>query len=556
MLRVGLRAKLLLALLSLAAIPLVGVGYVREMESLLREEQEQSLLASARAIATALNDRPALTRLKTPDPRLARERREAIDAIAGVVDPPAASAAADPLEAPSTLGEDINAITGSINRAQHRVWVVDRKRKLLALTGSLKAAPLVTDPKAAVSAWERIENAVLQPFYRQIVPRPTENFDDSLPESEIANGAELERALTGIAATRRRATPDNRAVVVSAAHPVFAGDEVVAAVVVEETTNAVQTFTTRALEKLITGTLAAFAGAALVLLLLASTITRRILRLRDEAEAAVDARGRLTDPRQSPAPLAGAAAGDEIGDLSRSFSQLLARLAQHHDYMEQLGARLSHEFRTPIAVVRSSLENLAMQPLPADAQVYVRRAEEGVTRLATVLSRMSEARRVEAAIEESPRDWYDPIAVLKGCVEGYRAAFAGQTFELRLPSVALKINGAPDLLAQALDKLAANAAGFAVPHTPVLMILRLEQDQALLSVTNSGPSLPGVRHETLFDSMVSLRDGARTDGEPHLGLGLFIVRLVAEFHGGEAQAENLPDGSGVAFTLRMPARRV
>ncbi len=553
MLRVGLRAKLLLALLSLAAIPLVGVGYVREMESLLREEQEQSLLASARAIATALNDRPAFTRLKTPDPRLARERKEAIDAIAGVVDP---GAATDPVEAPSTLEEDVNAITGSINRARHRVWVVDRKRKLLALTGSLKAAPMVTDPKATVSAWERIENAVLRPFYQHIVPRPTENFDDSLPESEIAGGAELERALTGIAAARRRATPDARAVVVSAAHPVFAGDEVVAAVVVEETTNAVQTFTTRALEKLITGTLAAFAGAALVLLLLASTITRRILRLRDEAEAAIDARGRLTGPRQLPAPLAGAAAGDEIGDLSRSFSQLLARLAQHHDYMEQLGARLSHEFRTPIAVVRSSLENLAMQPLPADAQVYVARAEEGVARLSAMLARMSEARRVDATIEESPRDWYDPREVLRGCVEGYRAAYPGQIFNLQLPPAALRVNGSPDLLAQALDKLAANASSFATLSTPVQVSLRLDSDRAVIEVANRGPRLPDVRSETLFDSMVSFRDGDRKGVEPHLGLGLFIVRLVAEFHGGEAQAENLPDGTGAVFTLRIPARRV
>ena len=506
MLRVGLRAKLLLALLSLAAIPLVGVGYVREMESLLREEQEQNLLASARAIATALNDRPAFTRLKTPDPRLARERREAIDAITGVVDP---GAATDPVEAPSTLEEDVNAITGSINRARHRVWVVDRKRKLLALTGSLKAAPMVTDPKATVSAWERIENAVLRPFYQHIVPRPTENFDDSLPESEIASGAELERALTGIAATRRRATPDNRAVVVSAAHPVFAGDEVVAAVVVEETTNAVQTFTTRALEKLITGTLAAFAGAALVLLLLASTITRRILRLRDDAEAAIDARGRLAGTRQLLAPLAGASAGDEIGDLSRSFSQLLARLAQHHDYMEQLGARLSHEFRTPITVVRSSLDNLAMQPLPADAQVYVRRAEEGVARLAAILSRMGEARRVEATIEESPRDWYDPIAVLKGCVEGYRAAYPGQTFELRLPAIALKINGAPDLLAQALDKLVSNAVGFVTPGTPVLMTLQTEQEQVMLSVSNNGPLLPDQRCACTFTMRESAAIGRR-----------------------------------------------
>ena len=55
----------------------------------------------------------------------------------------------------------------------------------------------------------------------------------------------------------------------------------------------------------------------------------------------------------------------------------------------------------------------------------------------------------------------------------------------------------------------------------------------------------------LFDSLVSLRDKATPGEAPHLGLGLYVVRLVAERHGGHASARNLEDGSGVAFTLRL-----
>jgi signal transduction histidine kinase len=56
----------------------------------------------------------------------------------------------------------------------------------------------------------------------------------------------------------------------------------------------------------------------------------------------------------------------------------------------------------------------------------------------------------------------------------------------------------------------------------------------------------------LFESMVSVRTG-RAGDEPHLGLGLYIVRLIAEFHGGRAIAANRPDGNGVMFELRFPA---
>ena len=64
------------------------------------------------------------------------------------------------------------------------------------------------------------------------------------------------------------------------------------------------------------------------------------------------------------APFAATAAGDEIGDLSRSFASVLARLSEYASYQEKMASRLSHELRTPIAVVRSSLDNLKAAPLP------------------------------------------------------------------------------------------------------------------------------------------------------------------------------------------------
>jgi signal transduction histidine kinase len=63
--------------------------------------------------------------------------------------------------------------------------------------------------------------------------------------------------------------------------------------------------------------------------------------------------------------------------------------------------------------------------------------------------------------------------------------------------------------------------------------------------------LPDILHERLFDSLVSLREH-RGNGQ-HLGLGLHIVRLVAEAHGGKVSARNLPDDQGVEFSIRLPA---
>jgi two-component system sensor histidine kinase ChvG len=72
----------------------------------------------------------------------------------------------------------------------------------------------------------------------------------------------------------------------------------------------------------------------------------------------------------------------------------------------------------------------------------------------------------------------------------------------------------------------------------------------VLSVTNRGPPLPEKMRDRLFDSLVSIRE--QRDGRPHLGLGLHIVALIAKFHGGRADAEDLADGVGVVFRIWFP----
>ena len=75
----------------------------------------------------------------------------------------------------------------------------------------------------------------------------------------------------------------------------------------------------------------------------------------------------------------------------------------------------------------------------------------------------------------------------------------------------------------------------------------------MLSVANRGSTVARAKMRgRLFDSLVSIRD--QRDGRPHLGLGLHIVALIAEFHGGALRADDLPDGSGVVFTVWFPKR--
>ncbi len=89
----------------------------------------------------------------------------------------------------------------------------------------------------------------------------------------------------------------------------------------------------------------------------------------------------------------------------------------------------------------------------------------------------------------------------------------------------------------------------APPGRLITVRLLHEGDAALIEVDNPGPILPLHLEGRVFESLWQSRPG--TDSRLHLGLGLYIVRLIAEFHGGEASARNLRDGSGVRLSIRL-----
>jgi dedicated sortase system histidine kinase len=542
----GLRAKLALVALVLLALPWAGVRYVNELEQVLLEGQRRALIGTARAVATALHDRPQLlVALPERDDALRREAELELQRIAQsegrLTDPAPVTLAREAEIAARAAQAEIAAILRGVERTESRIWVVNRRYQVLALAGSLRRAePPVEESGPLREAWQR--------FAGWLIQRPREDFAEAVPDDVLATGRDIAAALQGTPGSRTRRTADGRAVVVSAANPVWNRDEVAGAVVVEETTNPIASLRSEALERLLVLTLTVFLGAAALLIGYASWLSHRIRRLRDEAEGAIDARGRI-------ARLAtGSDAGDEIGDLSRSFSSMLARLAQYHAYLESMAGRLSHELRTPIAVVRSSLENLRLAASPEESRTYIERAEQGLARLTTILQRMSEATRLEQSLRSAERERFDLVALARGCVEGYRSAYRDTPFTLDLPERALEISGGADLAAQLLDKLVENAVEFSRAGEPVRLSLEAHDGAALLCVENKGPRLPAEMRGRLFDSMVSLR-GERGGQGPHLGLGLYVARLIAEFHGGTIEAADLPAGDGVAVRVRMPLAR-
>lgn len=359
-------------------------------------------------------------------------------------------------------------------------------------------------------------------------------------------GDDLWQALSGVPATGWRAT-ESGGVLLVAAVPLRSHDALRGALVLEQANPALPILANRALSSLLGASLLALLVTSALLLLFGGLLSWRIRRLRNATERATRAGGRLS----GPLPLA--TSNDELGDLARSFGRLFDEVGSYTDYLQTLASKLSHELNTPLAIVKSSLDNLDHQNLPADAQPYLDRARDGAGRLGAIVRAMSESSRVERAIASADAEDFDLRALVAGCAEGYRALAGSREIRTALSNTPQTFHGAPDLIAQALDKLFDNARSFSGENGWIRIALESNESGVNLRMANSGPLLPNAMHERLFDSLVSLRErSVRGAGEtPHLGLGLHVVRLVAELHNGEASAANLAEGGGVEFSLHL-----
>ena len=263
--------------------------------------------------------------------------------------------------------------------------------------------------------------------------------------------------------------------------------------------------------------------------------------------------------QDQPGPVAAIGEGivtadhDELGELTRNNEKLLRAVAEYNQYLQTLAGKLSHELKTPLAITRSSLENLSSQPLDHESRRFLQRAQEGVERQTAIVRAMSEASRLEASIKVAEWEEVDLARWLGSCVEGYRSVHPGRKIDTRTKASSVFLRCSPELLAQALDKLVDNAISLTGPGDSVCLSLKESEDEVVLAVQNSGTRLPQEFQGRLFDSLVSLRES--TGAASHLGLGLYIVRLVAQAHGGQASARNLPADAGVEFALNLPFKR-
>lgn len=211
---------------------------------------------------------------------------------------------------------------------------------------------------------------------------------------------------------------------------------------------------------------------------------------------------------------------------------------------------MSHELKTPVAVVRSSLENLAHSGSEQERQQYLERASGATERLRRILNSMSEAARLSRALTRPTRScliWPALPGKPPRPTSNWTLS-TGLTIKARSPIAPPWVR--PKCSCRCSINWSITLA--ILPRRAAVEVeLQAKADHYQLSVFNEGSQLPGNTGVDIFGAFVSQREG---QSEGHLGQGLLIVRLIADYHGGYVDAENKREGriDGVCFRVIIP----
>ena len=253
--------------------------------------------------------------------------------------------------------------------------------------------------------------------------------------------------------------------------------------------------------------------------------------------------------------------GDQIGGIVL-FSEVITERKQAEAALLEADRRkdeflsvLSHELRNPLAPLRNAAHVLERAE-PAGSQA--RRAREIIGRQVAQLTRLVDdlldVTRVARGKAELKKTLLDLAAVVRLTVEDHRALFddRGIGLEFRAQTGPVWVNGDMARLSQVVGNLLANAAKFTDPGGHVVVSVGGDGKEAHVSVRDDGV---GIAPEVLMSLFTPFTQARRTLDRTRggLGVGLALVKGIAELHGGSARAQSPGEGGGAEFSISLPS---
>jgi two-component system sensor histidine kinase KdpD len=214
-------------------------------------------------------------------------------------------------------------------------------------------------------------------------------------------------------------------------------------------------------------------------------------------------------------------------------------------------ASMSHDLRTPIAVVKGAASSLLDETaaLPAgERRDLLETIRDEAERLHTIVRDLLDLSRIESGALVVGKEWCPLEDVVGSALARLDATLAGRDVRVKLPEPLLLVPVDPVLMEQVLTNLLENAAKYTPPGTPLDIEASVGEEGVTVEVSDRGPGIPVDELERVFAKFHRLPGDERVPGS---GLGLAICRAIVTAHGGRIWAENR-EGGGARFRFVLP----
>lgn len=238
-------------------------------------------------------------------------------------------------------------------------------------------------------------------------------------------------------------------------------------------------------------------------------------------------------------------APDEIQSLVIALNDLLARLDTAMETQRRFTADAAHELRTPLTAVRLQLDLLRRAGTDQERNEAIATLENGVSRSIRLVQQLLELARLEPEASLGETNTVDLARIVFAVSEEQKALAAAKSISLKVEAQHISVDGDPSALSVMAGNLLNNAIAYTGEGGSILLRVYAEGRQTVLEVSDSGIGIAPKDHARIFDRFYRVM-GTDVQGS---GLGLSIVRTIADKHKAKISVSNGLNGQGTSFRV-------
>lgn len=296
-----------------------------------------------------------------------------------------------------------------------------------------------------------------------------------------------------------------------------------------------------------------FLLTAVVILMVATIATVLITRRQTETLREMARAARQFAHGEFSARIRGDGASEEVEELATAFNNMATSLEKSESRRQEFISNVSHELKTPMTTIAGFMDGMLDGTIPKEKHAYyMTTVSNEVKRLNRMVRSMLDISRLQSTGEEIQKKRFDVTETLGRTLLTFEQKIEDKRLDVQvdMPEKAVYVMANEDAITQVIYNLIDNGVKFAEDGTPFVLKVAISGGKALVSVANSGTTIPPEELPLLFERFHK-SDKSRSKDTSGVGLGLYIVKTILGSHGEDITVESREGVTTFTFTLTL-----